>query len=152
MTLQFRTDPSYRRQILVFTQPLIGNYGVPGADKDSFGLLRYFESSNIQTCGIVVGDVALEYSHWTAVQSLAEWCAQEGVPGISGVDTRAIVSFLRNHGSSRAKIAIGRDQGTQDESDQSYGDEAEIDLVKIVSPKEPFHIPSPGGVCRKLCA
>lgn len=67
------TDPSYRGQILVFTQPLIGNYGVPSAAKDEYGLLKYFESPNIQAAGIVVADVALQYSHWTAVESLAEW-------------------------------------------------------------------------------
>ncbi|KAI6846377.1 Carbamoyl-phosphate synthase arginine-specific small, partial [Hortaea werneckii] len=89
------TDPSYRGQILVFTQPLIGNYGVPGAVRDEYGLLRYFESPNIQAAAIVVADVALQYSHWTAVESLAEWCAREGVAAISGVDTREIVTYLR---------------------------------------------------------
>ena len=71
------TDPSYRGQILVFTQPLIGNYGVPSSMRDEHGLLRYFESPNIQAAGIVVADVAEKHSHWTAVESLAEWCARE---------------------------------------------------------------------------
>ena len=67
------TDPSYRGQILVFTTPLIGNYGVPSADiREVFNLLKHFESEYIQPSGIVVADVALQYSHWTAVQSLAE--------------------------------------------------------------------------------
>ncbi|RKP04567.1 carbamoyl-phosphate synthase, partial [Thamnocephalis sphaerospora] len=48
------TDPSYRGQILVFTQPLIGNYGVPANTKDEFGLLKYFESEQVQVSGIVV--------------------------------------------------------------------------------------------------
>lgn len=64
------TDPSYRGQILVFTQPLIGNYGVPSNAKDENGLLRYFESPNIQASGVVVADVAQHYSHWQAVESL----------------------------------------------------------------------------------
>jgi carbamoyl-phosphate synthase small subunit len=71
------TDPSYRGQILVFTQPLIGNYGVPSSARDEYGLLRYFESPNIQAAGIVVADEAVQHSHWTAVESLAEWCARE---------------------------------------------------------------------------
>jgi len=71
------TDPSYRGQILVFTQPLIGNYGVPSSTRDEFGLLRHFESPNIQAAGIVVADEAEKHSHWTAVESLAEWCARE---------------------------------------------------------------------------
>lgn len=78
------TDPSYRGQILVFTQPLIGNYGVPSSARDEHGLLRYFESPNLQAVGVVVADVAEKYSHWTAVESLSQWCAREGVPAISG--------------------------------------------------------------------
>lgn len=68
---------AYRGQILVFTQPLIGNYGVPSAARDEHGLLRYFESPYIQASGIVVADVAEQYSHWTAVQSLGQWCKSE---------------------------------------------------------------------------
>src|SRR6266536_67661 len=64
------TDPSYRGQILVFTQPLIGNYGVPSSVRDEYRLLKYFESPNIQACGVIVADVAEQYSHWTAVESL----------------------------------------------------------------------------------
>ena len=101
------TDPSYRGQILVFTQPLIGNYGVPSSVRDEYNLLKYFESPNIQAAGIVVADAALQYSHWTAVESLSEWCAREGVPAISGVDTRAIVTYLREQGSSLGKLVVG---------------------------------------------
>jgi carbamoylphosphate synthase small subunit len=86
------TDPSYRGQILVFTQPLIGNYGVPSSVRDEHGLLRFltsrnssdrtncirhFESNHIQACAIVVADEAERHSHWTAVESLATWCARE---------------------------------------------------------------------------
>ncbi|KAK3703622.1 Multifunctional pyrimidine synthesis protein CAD [Vermiconidia calcicola] len=137
------TDPSYRGQILVFTQPLIGNYGVPSAAKDDYGLLKYFESPNIQACGIVVADVALQYSHWTAVESLAQWCAREGVPAISGVDTRAIVTHLREEGSSLGKITVGEEYDADE--DEAYEDPASINLVKKVSTKSPFHVPSPNG-------
>jgi carbamoyl-phosphate synthase small subunit len=137
------TDPSYRGQILVFTQPLIGNYGVPGDVRDEYGLFKYFESPNIQACGIVVADVALQYSHWTAVESLAEWCAREGVPAISGVDTRAIVTYLREQGSSLGKITIGEEYDADE--DEAYEDPANINLVKKVSTKAPFHVPSPNG-------
>ncbi|KAF2481636.1 carbamoyl-phosphate synthase [Neohortaea acidophila] len=137
------TDPSYRGQILVFTQPLIGNYGVPSAARDDYGLLRYFESPNIQACGIVVADVALQYSHWTAVESLAQWCIREGVPAISGVDTRAIVTYLREQGSSLGKITVGEEYDADE--DEAYEDPASINLVKKVSTKAPFHVPSPNG-------
>lgn len=100
------TDPSYTGQILVFTQPLIGNYGVPGPVKDEYGLYKYFESEKIQVAGIVVNDYATQYSHWTAVESLGEWCKRFGIPAISGVDTRAIVHILREQGSTLGHIGI----------------------------------------------
>ncbi|KAK4623950.1 Carbamoyl-phosphate synthase arginine-specific small chain [Fulvia fulva] len=137
------TDPSYRGQILVFTQPLIGNYGVPSAERDEYGLLKYFESPNIQAAGIVVADVALKYSHWTAVESLAEWCAREGVPAITGVDTRAIVTYLREQGSSLGKISVGEEYDADE--DEAYEDPGSINLVAKVSTKAPFHVPSPNG-------
>ncbi|ROW14518.1 hypothetical protein VPNG_03135 [Cytospora leucostoma] len=137
------TDPSYRGQILVFTQPLIGNYGVPSNVRDEYKLLKYFESPHIQCAGIVVSDVATKYSHWTAVESLGEWCAREGVPAISGVDTRAIVTFLRERGSSLARISIG-DEYDADE-DESFIDPSQINLVKKVSTKAPFVVSAPNA-------
>lgn len=50
------TDPSYAGQILVLTYPLIGNYGVPGDDKDEHGILKYFESSKIHIAGLIISD------------------------------------------------------------------------------------------------
>lgn len=137
------TDPSYRGQILVFTQPLIGNYGVPSSARDENGLLKYFESPNIQAVGVVVADVATEYSHWTAVESLSEWCAREGVPAVTGVDTRAIVTYLREQGSTLAKITIGEEY--DEEQDEAFVDPEQINLVRKVSTKQPFHVSSSTG-------
>ncbi|EAT79787.1 carbamoyl-phosphate synthase arginine-specific small subunit [Parastagonospora nodorum] len=137
------TDPSYRGQILVFTQPLIGNYGVPSSARDEHGLLRYFESPNIQASGIVVQDYALKHSHWTAVESLAQWCAREGVPAISGVDTREVVTYLREQGSSLARITVGEEYDADE--DEAYIDPEAINLVRRVSTKAPFHVSSSLG-------
>lgn len=137
------TDPSYRGQILVFTQPLIGNYGVPSAARDSNGLLKYFESPHIQAVGVVVADVAEQYSHWTAVESLGDWCAREGVPAISGVDTREIVTYLREQGSSLARITVGEEYDADE--DEAFIDPEGINLVKKVSTKAPFHVSAPNG-------
>lgn len=139
------TDPSYRGQILVFTQPLIGNYGVPSAEKDANGLLKYFESPNIQAAGVVVADVAEQYSHWTAVESLGEWCAREGVPAISGVDTRAIVTYLREQGSSLARITVGEEYDADE--DEAFTDPEQIHLVRQVSTKAPFHVSASDPQC-----
>lgn len=134
------TDPSYRGQILVFTQPLIGNYGVPSSTRDEYNLLKYFESPHIQCIGVVVSDVALKYSHWTAVESLNEWCTREGIAAITGVDTRAIVTYLREQGSSLARITVGEEYDADE--DEAYIDPGEINLVHKVSTKAPFHISS----------
>ena len=91
--------------------------GVPSNARDENGLLKYFESPNIQAVGVVVADVSEQYSHWTAVESLSEWCAREGVPAISGVDTRQIVTYLREQGSSLAKITVG-EEGYDEEQDE----------------------------------
>ncbi|TPX49789.1 carbamoyl-phosphate synthase (glutamine-hydrolysing) [Synchytrium endobioticum] len=105
------TDPSYRGQILCFTQPLVGNYGVPGPVKDQYGLLKYFESDGIQVKGILVNDYATRYSHWNAVESLGTWCARHGVPAITGLDTRAITHILRDNGSTLGQIRVGCSPG-----------------------------------------
>ena len=78
------TDPSYNGQILVLTYPLIGNYGVPEKTRDEEGILKNFESERIWTLGLVLGDLAEEYSHWAAKISLSKWLEEEKIPGIYG--------------------------------------------------------------------
>ncbi|GMM30263.1 carbamoyl-phosphate synthase (glutamine-hydrolyzing) [Martiniozyma asiatica (nom. inval.)] len=135
------TDPSYKGQIICFTQPLIGNYGVPsGTALDQYNLLKYFESPNIQCTGIVVTDVAMEYSHWTAVESLSEWCKREGVAGITGVDTRQLVSYLREQGSTLARMSIG-----DDATPAEFYDPGQENMVAVVTTKEPYYVAAPEG-------
>ena len=100
------TDPSYYGQMLVSTYPLIGNYGVPAAgDRDMRAPNR--ESSRIQTAAFIISGLSREYSHWNAAQGLDAWLKEEGVPGISGIDTRALTKVLREHGSMPGKIVHG---------------------------------------------
>ncbi|CAG8510857.1 5713_t:CDS:2 [Gigaspora rosea] len=121
----------------VFTTSLVGNYGVPGLFKDQYGLLKYFESDRVQCQGIVVGDYSARYSHWNAVESLSSWCARHGVPGISGVDTRAIVHLLRNKGSTLAKLVTGDDAANENFDKIPYNDPNNRNLVAEVSTKTP---------------
>lgn len=95
------TDPSYAGQILVFTYPLIGNYGVNP---------KTYESTKIQVSGVVVSQSALHWSHSTAEQSLASWLQAQAVPLLSGVDTRALAKHLRTGGTRNGLITsqIGR--------------------------------------------
>lgn len=125
------TDPSYNRQILVFTFPLLGNYGVPDVTRDKYDLLENFESYKIWTSGLVVGDLTENYSHWSAVQSLSQWCDSNKIPGIYGIDTRALTKQLRESGTMLGKIVV------DGEEDIQFFDPNKINLVAEVSVKEP---------------
>lgn len=100
------TDPSYEGQILVTTFPLLGNYGVPPKDSNE-GLSEYFESSNIHCRAIIAQDYSHEHNHWQAKRSLGEWLKEEKIPGVYGIDTRALTKHLREKGSMLGKIVIG---------------------------------------------
>ena len=98
------TDPSYSGQILCVSYPLIGNYGVPSEGVDEFGISKNFESERIWVRGLVISDCSFNYSHWDAVKSLDEWLREQKVPGIFGIDTRAVTQTLRDHGSMLGMI------------------------------------------------
>ncbi|MCR5456213.1 MAG: glutamine-hydrolyzing carbamoyl-phosphate synthase small subunit [Bacteroidales bacterium] len=99
------TDPSYKGQILVATYPMSGNYGIPG-NQQTDGILDFFESDRIHVQGLVVDDYSFEYSHWNAAKSLADYLKENDVPGIYGIDTRALTKRLREKGSMLGKIII----------------------------------------------
>ncbi len=100
------SDPSYRGQMLLFTHPLIGNYGVPRITKDKYGVIRNFESEKPNVEGVVLGELngGIKYSKH---ESLSEWLRRSNVPGISIPDTRAIVKNIRLNGVVKAVIANG---------------------------------------------
>ena len=125
------TDPSYRGQILVLTYPLIGNYGVPG-DKKENKLSNYFESEKIQIQGLIISDYSSEYSHWNAKKSLSGWMKDEKIPGIYGVDTRALTKKLREKGTMPGKIICNTSNNL------SFEDPNKRNLVAEVSIKEPI--------------
>ena len=101
------TDPSYRGQLLVLTYPLIGNYGVPAFPPAS-PLLATFESAHIHAAALIIGNYQHEcFSHHSAKQSLSAWLESQGVPGIYGVDTRALTKRIREHGVMLAKLVPG---------------------------------------------
>ena len=97
------TDPSYKGQILCLTYPLVGNYGAPRREEEN-DLLSFYESASIHISGLIVSDYSFDYSHWNADESLDEWLARNGVPGIFGIDTRALTKRLREKGTMLGKI------------------------------------------------
>lgn len=98
------TDPSYQGQILVITFPLIGNYGVPPRETVLDDLPAYFESSRIHIAGLVIATYSEEYSHYLASGALGDWLKEQGIPGIWGVDTRALTKRIRVKGSMLGRL------------------------------------------------
>ena len=92
------TDPSYHRQVVVMTAPHIGNTGIN--DEDS-------ESARIWVAGYVVRDPAVRPSSWRSQRSLEDELVEQGVVGISGIDTRALTRHLRERGAMRVGIFSG---------------------------------------------
>jgi carbamoyl-phosphate synthase small subunit len=109
------SDPSYTGQILVLTAPEIGNYGVNPED---------VESTSISVRGLVIRELARVPANYRAKGGLASWLEQGGVPGVFGVDTRAIVRMLRDHGALRGVI----------ETDPSVSDASLIARARSASP------------------
>jgi carbamoyl-phosphate synthase small subunit len=114
------TDPSYKGQILVFTYPLIGNYGVPPK--------KTWESDKIQVSGVCMANVSSFTSHWDKERSLIDWLKAENIPWITDVDTRELTKHLRKKGASLGAIST--------ETPSKFFDPNERELVKEVSCKQ----------------
>ena len=91
------TDPSFAGQILVFTFPLIGNYGI--ADE------KVWESLKTHVAGVVVNESCDNWSHHSGLLSLKEWLRKENIPLLTEVDTRAITKVLRSKGTPLGALA-----------------------------------------------
>lgn len=113
------TDPSFAGQILVFTFPLLGNYGVPPPSR--------WESRRIQVRGAVFSHLAQNSSHWEGKKPLSAWFKEEGIPALAGVDTRALTQRIRQYGCTPGVIAC---QGNAPE----FEDPNIENLVANVSP------------------
>ncbi|OGN64958.1 MAG: carbamoyl phosphate synthase small subunit [Chlamydiae bacterium RIFCSPHIGHO2_12_FULL_49_9] len=92
------TDPSFAGQILTFTYPLIGNYGVPNKE--------FWESGKIQAAGVVTGSISEIPCHWDSKYSLLDWLKLYSVPLITGVDTRELTKLLRKKGVALGAISL----------------------------------------------
>lgn len=127
------TDPSYHGQILMFTFPQIGNYGV---DTKNFQSLRVWAGGCItrETC-----------PHPTVPPRLASFFEEQGIPGMTGVDTRRLTIQTREHGTMRAALINGSDDREEAvRVARSVPDISSEDLIPAVSCKEPYRVPGPG--------
>lgn len=126
------TDQSYNGQILTFTYPLVGNYGINRDDYESI----------IPTCkGVVVFEEARRASNWRNQMTLDEFLKAKKIPGISGIDTRALTKIIRKHGTMRATLTHVGDS-MDHVTDQLQATVLPTDNIKQVSTKTSY--PAPG--------
>ena len=128
------TDPSYAGQILVTTYPLIGNYGVPETGGEP--LPTFMESEKIHVKGLIVADYSEKYSHWNAKESLSEWLKREGIPALTGINTRKLTKRIRERGVMRGRIMI---EGLETARSAEQLDYSSVNWVEQVSCKEVIH-------------
>ncbi len=121
------TDPSYAGQIVVFTYPLIGNYGINEDD---------FESNRLQPTGIVVKEACGSPSNWRARHSLDDFLRAKGLPAIQGIDTRALTKRIRSGGVTMGGIAPTVEEAR--EKLTATGAYDEQDFVFSVTTDEPY--------------
>jgi carbamoyl-phosphate synthase small subunit len=144
------TDPSYAGQILVITYPLVGNYGVPNDEKDTWGLPKSFEGLKIHVTAVVVADYSFEASHYTAIKTLGDWLKEQKIPGIFGVDTRAVTKHIRTEGAVLGKVTV---EGSTTPSELPQEDPNQRNLVAEVSqPQRKVYDPVDGKPCCHVLA
>ncbi len=122
------TDPSYAGQIITFTYPHIGNYGVVDLD---------YESRGTFCSGIIVRDLARRHSNWRSTNDLDSLLTKHGIPGIAGLDTRMLTRHIREAGAMPAAF------GTADETALKAAavaepDTAGTDMVQRVTCADPY--------------
>jgi carbamoyl-phosphate synthase small subunit len=124
------TDPSFHGQLVTMTAPEIGNVGINAEDNESVG-------DAPKVSGFIVRDASPIASNWRATETLDAYLARHGVVGISEIDTRKLTRHLRDHGSQNA--AIGTEPVAKLlERARSAPDMSGLDLVKEVTPREPY--------------
>ncbi|MBX3219976.1 MAG: glutamine-hydrolyzing carbamoyl-phosphate synthase small subunit [Labilithrix sp.] len=134
------TDPSYAGQLVTMTAPEIGNVGVNADDAESV-------DGRPHVAGFVLRDASPVASNWRSEQTLDAYLAEHGVVAISGVDTRKLTRHLRDHGSQNA--AIGPEPiDVLVRKAREAPDMSGLDLVKRVTPREPYAFTEGRGAWR----
>jgi len=136
------TDPSYHEQIVVMTYPILGSYGVPSYSLcDEHGLPLHYESDSIKVKGYAIHSLS-KPSHWSSDRGLEDWLQQEKVPGIQGIDTRAVTRRIRTKGTMLGLVKTSDSEISLERVKKELSkltDPNNTDLVRNVSPTEPIH-------------
>ena len=136
--LETLTDPSYYGQIVCFTFPLIGNYGV--FDKEAFaeGVDKVYESEKIWVKGVILTEVSEAFSHCQAFKSFEAWLKDNGIPALKNVDTRRLTQSLRAHGCIMGSISSEPMTDYTDPLSGCYVPEVSPEKVTILEPEIPI--------------
>ena len=125
---EIASDPSYAGQIIAFTNPHIGNYGVNAQDTESRGIFAR---------GLIVRDYDEHYSNYRAESSLGAWLERAGISAISGLDTRKLTRHIREHGALPGAFGTAPVKELLAAARKERGTRG-VDLVKTVSAKQPY--------------
>ncbi|MCP3031129.1 carbamoyl phosphate synthase small subunit [Halobacillus sp. A1] len=128
------SDPSYCGQIVTFTYPLVGNYGINRDD---------FETVNPAILGVVVKEHCEQPSNFRSEETLDEFLKAKGIPGISGIDTRKLTKIIRQHGTMKAVITSA-DRSVSQILNMMKDTPLPIDQVRQVSTVKPYVVPGRG--------
>ena len=134
--LEVLTDPSYYGQIVVFTFPLIGNYGVPKIEEFFGNIDKTFESKKIWAKGVILAEVSEKFSHITAFQKFSDWLKNQKIPAISDVDTRQLTQILREKGTILGYLGLSAPKKFDDKLNGRFVPEVSPKKVEILSPKK----------------
>lgn len=132
--LETLTDPSYYGQIIVFTFPLIGNYGTFTPEEAFPNIDETFESDQIWVRGIIMTEVSEKYSHCQAYKSFCQWLKDNNIPALTAVDTREITQVLREEGCILGAIANAKPTKFEDPLNGRYVPEVSPTEVTILEP------------------
>ncbi len=126
------SDPSYCGQIVTMTCPHIGNVGVNPDD---------IEANRLWAAGLIVREVSRTVSNWRATQPLPDYLKEHNLPGLTEIDTRALVRHIRAQGAMMAAVSAAENLSTDDLVDlaRTAPPMTGLDLAKVVTCSEPYH-------------
>jgi len=127
------SDPALKGMIVVLSQPVAGITGIPEDELCPLNLETAFESPSAQITGLVVAQYTEDASHWSSSKSLGKWLKKQQVPGISGIDTRALIQRLSIRGTMRAKILVSETKEVTFNSASMNNQSANISTKRPIS-------------------
>jgi len=148
--IEILTDSNFKDQIILFTYPSIGNYGVPAKERDEYGILKQFESDSIKLKGMVINEYCENPSHYESVRTLEDWLIEEDIPSIQWIDTRMLTQIFVEEGHKLALLKVfdagqkpnieelkKEAQNIEDSSNNNIVSSVSVKRLKKITPSNP---------------